>query len=1021
MAEIGRADLLIVPRFDNLTKSVESALGKCEGQASKSGSSLGKSTGSGFGRGLAGSGAMIGAFSTLTSKAMDSISSHVGSAISRFDTLNNYPKVMQSLGYSADSANASIGKMSDRLSTLPTRLDDMVSVVQGITATVGDLDRATDVGLALNDMLIASGSSTQLCSAAMEQFRQILSKGKPEMEDWRSLTTAAPGQMDQLAKSMLGPTANANDLYAALGGGGKDPTITLDQLMDKMVELDTQGGASFASFKDQAETAAGGVQTSIQNMSNAVTKGVTGTLEAVGRNNIAGVLDDAKGAVNGFFRVVNGGVSASMPMVKQLYGGFKSLAPEIVSGAAGIAAWQKAVPVLTGVASGVGKATEAFKLARGGAGTFAEALEAVGVGFNPVAIGCTVAAAGIGILIEKQVEWQARTDALNKATTGLVDAASNTVALESYAGRVENVGKKSSFSAMSVDELAESISKHVDAMNENTRAAESQIAQLNTAQQIIDNYAGDLSTDAQGRLTWALQLLNDQLGLNISAQDVANGRYVDADGNVKNLKQSIDELVASKKKDAEVSALTANLTEAYQAQSEAANTLASKTKPYQDRLKELAKTYPELSKGELEALACTEKVGREYNEAKKQFDSASESIDVLNGKLGDAALTSQEAGSTFEHFAQAQLTLFQAQLSANGETLSAVSGSLTQLGVDTEQLASLSDDQLAKLAQDYDGTARSIVDDLDGWGVSMHEGAASTVRAASQIQAALEDMGGKLKKAFSKENIDFGAFSDACAAAGVSTETLNSIGSANLAALASNFNGNIDQMVWAVQNYNAQPIVDKNGNVTVDQTQLMDAQGNMYTWNGTALQSKSAKTKVDKKEVDRAQTSVDKLNGTKLKSKEMTAKASYGTLPKCQSAMQAVMNEPFHSRSATITTTYVTVNRTRNEKAAGGIRHADGGIRMHAHGAIVDAPVTGYPLDWVGEDGAEAIVPLTNRKYSEPFAATIAEQMAKLGGQRGDVYNIYLDGSALEVDERVAEALRALVSELKRTVRTGRG
>ena len=238
MAEIGRADLLIVPRFDNLTKSVESALGKCEGQASKSGSSLGKSTGSGFGKGLAGSGAMIGAFSTLTSKAMDSISSHVGSAISRFDTLNNYPKVMQSLGCSADSANASIGKMSDRLSTLPTRLDDMVSVVQGITATVGDLDKATDVGLALNDMLIASGSSTQLCSAAMEQFRQILSKGKPEMEDWRSLTTAAPGQMDQLAKSMLGPTANANDLYAALGGGGKDPTITLDQLMDMMVELD---------------------------------------------------------------------------------------------------------------------------------------------------------------------------------------------------------------------------------------------------------------------------------------------------------------------------------------------------------------------------------------------------------------------------------------------------------------------------------------------------------------------------------------------------------------------------------------------------------------------------------------------------------------------------------------------------------------------------------------------------------------------------------------------------------------
>lgn len=221
--------------------------------------------------------------------------------------------------------------------------------------------------------------------------------------------------------------------------------------------------------------------------------------------------------------------------------------------------------------------------------------------------------------------------------------------------------------------------------------------------------------------------------------------------------------------------------------------------------------------------------------------------------------------------------------------------------------------------------------------------------------------------------------------------------------------------------WNGAKLMDKNGTVDVSVGDLRDAQGNLVTWNGTALRSKNGKAKVDKKEVDKAQTAVDKLNGTKLKSKEMTAKASYSTLPRCQSAMHAVMNEPFHSRSATITTTYLTVNRTRNEKAAGGIRHADGGIRMHAHGAIVDAPVTGYPLDWVGEDGAEAIVPLTNRKYSEPFAATIAEQMARIGGQRGDVYNIYLDGSALEVDERVAEALKALVAELKRTVRTGRG
>ena len=93
----------------------------------------------------------------------------------------------------------------------------------------------------------------------MEQFRQILAKGKPEMQDWRSLTSAMPGQMDQLAKSMLGPTASANDLYAALGGGKNEATLSIDDLLDAMVRLDTEGGDGIASFAEQAKSASGGI------------------------------------------------------------------------------------------------------------------------------------------------------------------------------------------------------------------------------------------------------------------------------------------------------------------------------------------------------------------------------------------------------------------------------------------------------------------------------------------------------------------------------------------------------------------------------------------------------------------------------------------------------------------------------------------------------------------------------------------------------------------------------------------
>ncbi|MEY8436155.1 phage tail tape measure protein [Atopobiaceae bacterium 24-176] len=75
------------------------------------------------------------------------------------------------------------------------------------------------------------------------------------------------------------------------------------------------------------------------------------------------------------------------------------------------------------------------------------------------------------------------------------------------------------------------------------------------------------------------------------------------------------------------------------------------------------------------------------------------------------------------------------------------------------------------------------------------------------------------------------------------------------------------------------------------------------------------------------------------------------------------------------------VNKVTGEHASGGIvgpasvnLHADGGIRRHASGAIARYSA---PLDVVGEAGAEAIVPLSNRIYAMPFVRMIAEETAR--------------------------------------------
>lgn len=861
MATLGRADVVLVPKFEGLTAAVEKQLKEVEGRYQSSG---GKS-GDGFSKGLLSSSASFGVFSNLASRAMDTVSAHVGDAVARFDTLNNYPKVMQSLGYSADDADRSISAMSDRLSTLPTRLDDMASTVQGLSVITGDLDQATEAGLALNDMLLASGSSTQLTTAAMEQFRQMLSKGKPEMEDWKSLTSAMPGQMDQLAKSMLGPTANANDLYAALGGGKNQATISMDELLNEIIRLDKEGGEGFASFRDQAETASGGIATSMANTANAVTKGIAGTLDAIGKENIAGAFNGVKSAINDAFGAINGVVRSARPAIDQIGKSLGGLAPSALTAVAAFAGFKTVGSTLVNVSSKMAAvAEEGFSLA--------SVNGALGTSFSPVTLGITAAAAVAGVLASAYIESRKRSDDLRSATDGLDEAVSRSTALDDYTATIEKVGEGAGLTAKSVDKLAESTARHVQSIEEINAKAEEQIATLNSVQGIIDESVGktDLSAEAQGRLEWALKTLNEQMGLNITKNDVLNGQYVDADGNVKNLKESIDGLIESKKAEARAAALTDSLTEAYQVQTDAAKTLAQARQDYNDEVEWFMRNVEGITRADAEYRASQGETGRALESAKGQYDSAAGAVKNLESELGLQTAATTESATELERWAGSTSELFRASLEASGTSVSMLCEDLAGLGADTNALSSLTEEQLLSIADSYDGTAASVAQKLSDMGVS-------------------------------------------------------------------------------IENYNYVELEDKDASVAVSHGSMTNALDEIHRWNsmGSYLGKK----------VGEVVTSVTKV-----------------------------------------------VSERRN--AAGGIRlNAAGGYRTHADGAIATRAV---PLDIVGEDGAEAIVPLTNRRYSQPFADLIAEGVGnRVRG--GSTYNVYLDGRALHVADKVADAMERFV------------
>ncbi|MFP9181198.1 hypothetical protein ACLI2M_17030, partial [Enterococcus faecalis] len=62
----------------------------------------------------------------VAAAAFNVLKNSLDSAISRFDTMKKFPKVMKALGFSAEDSQKSINKLSNGIDGLPTKLDDVV-------------------------------------------------------------------------------------------------------------------------------------------------------------------------------------------------------------------------------------------------------------------------------------------------------------------------------------------------------------------------------------------------------------------------------------------------------------------------------------------------------------------------------------------------------------------------------------------------------------------------------------------------------------------------------------------------------------------------------------------------------------------------------------------------------------------------------------------------------------------------------------------------------------------------------
>ena len=294
----------------NFSKTFESA----SRTADSFGNNTTKSTGLG-GKGMIKFGAVAGAATAVVSKALSAVTSNVGNAVDRFDTLNKYPVVMKALGYSTQDTGKSMKLLSNGIDGLPTSLNEITSAAQQFAPLTGSAKSGAKAALALNDAFLASGAGVADTSRGMQQYTQMLATGKVDMQSWRTLQETMPIALRKTANA-FGFTGKAaeQDLYKALQSG----SITIDDLNKKFVELD-KGQNGFATLARKNSV---GIKTSFTNLRTAVTKGLAGTLTAIdnGLKNaklggIADLINSMKGGINTAFDAINSTITTYIPII----------------------------------------------------------------------------------------------------------------------------------------------------------------------------------------------------------------------------------------------------------------------------------------------------------------------------------------------------------------------------------------------------------------------------------------------------------------------------------------------------------------------------------------------------------------------------------------------------------------------------------------------------------------------------------------------------------------------------------
>lgn len=330
----------------------------------------------------------------IAAKAASAVSEQFAGAVSRFDTLNNFPKVMESMGASSNQAHQAIKTLSDGIQGLPTSLDEVATTTQVFMPLSKNANEAAKATLALNDAFLASNATTADASRGLEQYKQMLANGKVDMMGWRSIEETMPASLQKVAKSFGIASGSTQELYNQLSSG----KITMKELNDRFIELD--GGAN--GFHKTALQATNGIGTAFKNMGTRtkialadVLTGFDNMVKELTGNSIGGNINKMTSQFGNFGKAGQQALEGLGKWLKPLTPAFKALGDIIGGIFSGI------VSTFKGVGAAISSITKPLKNSSGfakpldnalkGIASHKTALKAVGAAIGSIVAGLLAA------------------------------------------------------------------------------------------------------------------------------------------------------------------------------------------------------------------------------------------------------------------------------------------------------------------------------------------------------------------------------------------------------------------------------------------------------------------------------------------------------------------------------------------------------------------------------------------------------------------------------------------------------